>query len=213
MSTDGLRRFDFATLPAPLRYKLLVGLVVPRPIAFITSCDRGGQLNAAPFSFFNIFSEAPPLLVVGIDGSSSTWDGLKDTARNIEARGEFVVNLVDEQLLPAMNECAVDVAPEIDEMALAALTTLQSTHVSVPGIMEAPVHIECRLETSLPVGDAGRRLILGEVLGITTRSGIVDPDTHRVDIDQLNLIGRLHGAGNYVRLTDRLILPRKSARK
>lgn len=199
--------FDFAELPAPLRYKLLVGLVVPRPIALVSSQDAEGQLNAAPFSFFNVFSEAPPLVVLGIDGRDGTH---KDSARNIERQGEFVVNLVDETLLDAMTVCAVDMPPEYDEFEEAGLTSCASRYVLAPGITEAPARLECRLFQWMPVGDAGRTLILGEVMGVSVREGIIDPETHRTDIDRLGLVGRLHGAGNYLRLTDRVIQPRIS---
>src|SRR5947209_19400258 len=98
--------FDFATLPQPLRYKLLVGLVVPRPIALVTSIDPGGTVNAAPFSFFNVFSEEPPLVVLGLQ---SRPDGsIKDTPANIRETGSFVANLVNDCLAGQMNVCSTD---------------------------------------------------------------------------------------------------------
>src|SRR5947209_1958729 len=101
--------FDFATLPQPLRYKLLVGLVVPRPIALVTSTGPGGTVNAAPFSFFNVFSEEPPLVGLGLQ---SRPDGsIKDTPANIRETGAFVVNLVDESLAEQMNVCSIDFPP------------------------------------------------------------------------------------------------------
>lgn len=199
--------FDFADLPAPLRYKLLVGLVVPRPIALVSSLDGDGRRNAAPFSFFNVFSEAPPLVVLGLGGREGAH---KDSARNIEEQGDFVVNLVDEALMEAMNICAIDMPPEFDEFEEAGLTPHASRHVAAPGVTEAPARLECRLYQSIPVGDEGRTLILGEVMGISVREGIVDPETHRTDIDRLGLVGRLHGGGNYLRMTDRVNQPRIS---
>lgn len=201
-------RFDFADLSPALRYKLLVALVLPRPIALVSSQDSAGRLNAAPFSFFNVFSEAPALVVLGVDGRDGEEDGLKDTARNIAETGEFVVNLVDTALLEAMNVCAVDMPADFDELHEAGLTPCDSALIGVPGISEAPARLECRLWQEIPLGAGRRRLILGEVLGIGARRGIVDPVTHRVDIDRLDLVGRMHGGGNYLRLTDRLVLPR-----
>lgn len=205
---SGRTSFDFAELTGPLRYKLLVGLVVPRPIAFVSSQDKVGRLNAAPFSFFNVFSESPPLLMIGVEGNSKAADGLKDTARNIASTREFVVNLVDEAMMGAMNIAAVDMPADLDELTEARLTACPSNHIVPPGIAEAPARLECRLWQMIPVGDAGRRLILGEVLGVSVREGVVDPKTYRTDIDRLNTIGRLHGGGNYLRMTNRVVMPR-----
>lgn len=200
--------FDFAEVSEAQRYKLLTGLVIPRPIAFVSTQSKTGALNAAPFSFFNVFSETPPLLMIGIEGKDAAIDGLKDTARNIADTEEFVVNLVDEALMEAMNIAAIDMPVDCDELAEARLTACSSRHIAAPGIEEAPARLECRHWQTIPVGSAGRRLILGEVLGISVREGVVDPQTHRTDIVQLGAIGRLHGGGNYLRLTDRLLMSR-----
>ena len=110
-------RFDLRKLAAPQRYRLLGGLVVPRPIALVTTRDRDGRDNAAPFSFFNVLAEEPPLIVLGI--GVNVRGGTKDTTRNIRDGGEFVVNLVDEPMAEAMNICAVDFPPEVDEIEVA----------------------------------------------------------------------------------------------
>src|SRR6266705_2479560 len=153
--------FDFATLPQAQRYKLLVGLVVPRPIALVTTLAAGGMVNAAPFSFFNVFSEEPPLVVLGLQ---SKPDGsLKDTAAHIRAHEAFVVNLVDEALAERMNTCAIDFPIDVSEIAAAQLTTLPGIAVPVPRLAEAPVALEYRHYLTLEVSRA-RRLCLGEVV-------------------------------------------------
>lgn len=135
-SRGRLMRWRIAELAPELRYKLLVSLVVPRPIAFITTRDATGLVNAAPFSFFNVFSDDPPLVIIGIgrraDGSP------KDTARNIEATGEFVVNLVDEATAEAMNVTAIDFPPDESEIGPASLTLADSVEVAPPRVAEAP---------------------------------------------------------------------------
>lgn len=200
--------FDFSALSAKQRYKLLVSTIVPRPIALVTTIGADGQANAAPFSFFNVFSDAPPLVILGISGREPAQDGDKDTVRNIKATGEFVVNLVDTALLAGMNICGADFAPEVDELEIARLSTRPSRHVAPPCIAEAPVSFECREWQRIPIGDAHRTLVIGEVLGMTARDGIISPETLRVDIDALDLVGRLHGGGWYLRLTDRIQMER-----
>ena len=203
--------FDFAQIPAHERYKLLVSTVVPRPIALVTTVNAEGWPNAAPLSFFNVVSEDPPLVVLGIGGREPARDGDKDTMRNLRSGGEFVINLVDEPLLAQMNICAIDFPPEVDELAAAGLTPMPSLHVAPPGIAEAPVRLECREWQSIPVGPQYRTLLIGEVLGMSVREGIVSPETLRVDIDALALVGRMHGGGFYVRLTDRIRMDRVTA--
>ena len=200
--------FPMSDLSPRERYKLLVGLVIPRPIALVTTQDPEGHANAAPFSFFNIFSDEPPLLVLGIEGSVREEGGYKDTGRNIRATGEFVVNLVDEALLGPMNICAIDFPPEIDELAEADLETVPSQIVSPPRITRSPVQLECRTYQSIDVGQRQRTLLIGEILAVHVRQGIVEPENLRVDIDALGVVGRLHGGGAYLRLTDRLRLDR-----
>ena len=125
-------RFDFAELAATDRYKLLGGLIVPRPIALVTSHSPDGRVNAAPFSFFNVFAEEPPLVVLGL--GISPLGGAKDTTLNIRDTGEFVVNLVDEPIAEAMNLCAIDFPPEISEVEVAGLDLAPSEKVAPPRI-------------------------------------------------------------------------------
>ena len=201
-------RFAFAELSPPERYKLLGGLVVPRPIALVTTRDRDGRANAAPFSFFNVVAEEPPLIVLGL--GVHPRGGAKDTTNNIRDGGEFVVNLVDEPLAAAMNLCAIDLPPEVSEIDLAGLELLPSEAVAPGRIAAAPVSMECRRYVTLQPG-AERYIVLGEVLVLHVKDGIVDPVRLRIDRDAYAPIGRLFGGG-YVRTHDRFEMPRISYR-
>jgi flavin reductase (DIM6/NTAB) family NADH-FMN oxidoreductase RutF len=199
-------RFDFTELAPRERYKLLGGLVVPRPIALVTTRDRDGRDNAAPFSFFNVLAEEPPLIVLGLGVNAS--GGAKDTTNNIRDSGDFVVNLVDKQIAEAMNLCAIDVPPGVSEVDLAGFTLLPSEVVAPGRIAEAPVSMECTRYVTLQPGPE-RYLVLGEVRVLHVQDGLVDPATLRVDSDAYTPIGRLFGGG-YVRTRDRFELPRIS---
>jgi flavin reductase (DIM6/NTAB) family NADH-FMN oxidoreductase RutF len=198
--------FDFAALPQPLRYKLLVGLVVPRPIALVTSVGPGGIVNAAPYSFFNVFSEEPPLIVLGLQ---SRPDGtIKDTPANIREVGAFVVNLVNEELAEQMNICAIDFPSGESEIDAAGLELLAGTAVSVPRIATAPVALECRHYMTLEVSRE-RRLCIGQVICLHAREGIVEPDNLRVNIDAYRPVARLYG-NYYARLGEVFQLVRQT---
>jgi len=172
------------------RYKLLCGVVVPRPIALVTTVDANGVVNAAPFSFFNVFCEDPPLVVLGLQRHP---DGrLKDTTRNIRRGGEFVVHMVDEALASAMNDCAVDFPSGESEVDALGLATAASAEVAVPRLTLAPFALECRREVSLAFG-AGRELLVGEVLRLHAREGLLDPARMYVDMKAYRPIGRLFG--------------------
>ena len=170
------------------RYKLLCGVVVPRPIALVTTLDANGAVNAAPFSFFNVFSEHPPLVVLGLQHKADRTP--KDTTRNIHRDGEFVVHMVDESLALAMNDCAVDFPAGESEVAATGLATLPSVDVRVPRLAAAPFALECKRNVSLAFGP-GRELLVGEVLRIHARDGLVDEATMYVDLAAYRPIGRL----------------------
>ena len=178
--------------------------MVPRPIALVTTRDRDGRDNAAPFSFFNVLAEEPPLIVLGI--GVNVRGGTKDTTRNIRDGGEFVVNLVDEPMAEAMNICAVDFPPEVDEIEVAGFDLTPSELVGPARIAEAPVAMECRRHVMLQPGP-GRHIILGEVLVMHVAEGVIDPATFRVDRDAYAPIGRLFGSG-YCRTGDRFEIRR-----
>ncbi len=179
---------DFATLAPQDRYKLLCSLVVPRPIALVTTVGPGGVVNAAPFSFFNVFAEDPALVVLGLqarpDGS------LKDTAAHIRDTGAFVVNLVDEALAERMNICAVDFPADTSELDAAGLTKLPGHSIPVPYIAEAVASLECRHYQTLEVKN-GRRLCVGEVVYLHARAGIIDPARLYVNLDAYKPVARL----------------------
>lgn len=200
---------DLATLAPRDRYKLLSGLVVPRPIALVTSIDPDGRPNAAPYSFFNLFGHDPALVVLGIERHEPRRQ--KDTGRNIDLTGEFVVNLVDEDLAEAMNVCAVDFPPEISELEMAGLELLPCRRIAAGRIASAPVSLECRTFTLMRIGRT-RELVIGEILHLHVRDGIVDPATLRVELGRYRPIGRLFG-DLYCRVRDVFALPRRSFRE
>jgi flavin reductase (DIM6/NTAB) family NADH-FMN oxidoreductase RutF len=182
--------FSLRDLSAHDRYKLLCGVVIPRPIALVTTLDANGAVNAAPFSFFNVFSEDPPLVALGLQ--HKTDRSPKDTTRNVHREGEFVVNMVDEALASAMNDCAVDFPSGESEVAALGLATSASVDVRVPRLAAAPFSLECKRSVSLTFGP-GRELLVGEVLRIHAREGLVDTENMYVDLAAYRPIGRLFG--------------------
>jgi len=197
--------FDFTRLSPRDRYKLLIGTVVPRPIAWVTTLGPEGRPNAAPYSFFNCLSADPPIVALGIefrpDGSP------KDTGRNIRASGCFTVNIVSDALVKAMNVCAVPFPPEVDELEQAGLALLPGAAVASPRIAAAPAALECRLHSFLEIG-ASREIVLGEVVHAHLRADAVDARLH-VDPAVLDAVGRMGGHG-YARTRDRFDLPTMS---
>ena len=200
--------FDLGNLDPRDRYKLLVSVVVPRPIALVTTADVAGGVNAAPFSFFNAMGSDPPLVVLGV-GDRPGGGGPKDTARNIAAAREFVVNLVDESMARAMNVCAADFPAGTDELACAGLTAAPSKRVRPPRVGEARVSLECLEAKTVEVGR--NRVILGEVVWVHVADGFVDAERMHVHAEKLRLIARMHGGGWYARTSDLFQIPRVSA--
>jgi flavin reductase (DIM6/NTAB) family NADH-FMN oxidoreductase RutF len=203
-----MKTYDFAETPAQTRYKLLIATVVPRPIALVTTLDAAHRVNAAPYSFFNVLSHDPAIVALGIERRA---DGRpKDTVANIDATGEFVINLVDESMAQGMVVCGADVEPEVDELALAGFDPAPSSHVRPPRIAQAPVALECRLARDLRLGvDNKRAILLGEVLALRIREDLVDAQD-RVDMLRTRIVGRLAGS-DYVRLSDIFSIPRVTA--
>lgn len=188
--------FDFAELEREKRAKLLLSTVVPRPIAWVTSLDAAGRVNAAPFSFFNVLSSEPPVIGLGIARRAGAE---KDTAANIRLGGAFVVNLVSAALAPAMNVTAVDFAAGVEELRQAGLSTAPSRRIAPPRIAEAPVSLECDVMslTELPGGSV---IVLGEVRVLhIAAEHMLDVERCHVDTPALDLIGRMHGGGWYAR--------------
>jgi flavin reductase (DIM6/NTAB) family NADH-FMN oxidoreductase RutF len=198
--------FDFETLAAQDRYKLLTASVLPRPIAWVVTQDLQGRNNAAPFSFFNVFAQDPPLLVIGIGGRKP--GDAKDTGNNIRETGQFVVNLVSYETADAMNVTAIDFPPGVDEIAEAGLTTLPSVKIKPPRIAESPVAFECERLMTVELS-SDRSLVMGKVLAMHVRDDCVSNAARcHLDTLKLDLIGRMHGGGGYVRSTDFLDIPR-----
>ena len=196
--------FDFSRMAPRDAYRLMTNVVCPRPIALVTTISRTGIVNAAPFAFFNAISYDPCMVVLGIEPDAD--GGHKDTGQNIRDTNEFVVHIVDEPLAERMNVCSVDFQPEVDELAEAGLTAVPSLQVKPPRIAEAPVALECRRHVTLELGRL-RQIVVGEVVHVGVREGIVDPATLLADPGTLNAVGRAGGAW-YVRMHDRFEMPR-----
>ncbi|ORE95483.1 hypothetical protein ATO13_01455 [Stappia sp. 22II-S9-Z10] len=188
---DGGLDLAFKDLSQKDAYKILCSVVVPRPIALVTTLAENGEVNAAPFSFFNCFSEAPPLVVLGLQVREGK---MKDTTLNVRRTGEFVVNLVSEDIAEAMNRCAVDFPPDVSELAYAGLTASPSRDVAPPALAEAPVALECRQFMMMNVSPE-RDLLVGEVLRVRARPGLIDPATLYMDLDAYKPVARLFGSG------------------
>ena len=175
--------FDLDTVPHDQAYKLVVSSVVPRPVAWVVSQDRQGVLNAAPYSFFNAFSSNP--VVVAIGCGQTPDHRAKDTLANIEATGEFVVNLVSADLAEAMNITAVDFDAGVNEITEAGLTTLPSTKIKVPRIAESPVALECERLAAIDLGNE-RTLVIGRVLAMHIRDeAVLDPHVGQISLPDL----------------------------
>jgi flavin reductase (DIM6/NTAB) family NADH-FMN oxidoreductase RutF len=180
-------------------YNLLIGLVAPRPIALVTSHNPDGQLNAAPFSAYNYLCTDPPVVGIGVTNRPGTYTP-KDTAHNIRRTGEFVVNVVTEDLLQQMNICATDFPAEIDELAMAGLETTPSTVVKVPRIRSAHAALECVEHATIEIGHS--RIILGRVVAMYVEDQFVDPAGPYIKAEELHAVGRMNGLGSYVRTRD-----------
>ena len=199
-------QFDLQGADAPHAYRLLASVIVPRPIALVTTLSPKGQVNAAPFSFFNMMGSSPPVVALGIGDRGP--GAPKDSRANIERTGEFVINLVHESLADAMNVCGIDFPADVGELEAAKLTPASSAKVQVPRVEESLVQMECRLASIVEVGD--NQIVLGEVVFLHVRDEYIDADSLRVRTEALGLIGRMHGGGWYARTTDLFDLPRKT---
>jgi flavin reductase (DIM6/NTAB) family NADH-FMN oxidoreductase RutF len=205
-----MRVLDPAQIAANDIYKLMIGMIVPRPIAFVSSVDAAGVRNLAPFSYFTACSSNPPV-VCFCTTIRSGQQPYKDTLRNIEATGEFVVNIVSEEFAAQMNMCSADVPPEVDEFALSGLTPLASDFVKPPRVAESKVQMECRLHQIVRVSEkpGGGVLVLGEVLRFHVLESLFDDQKsgYKIDPDKLLAIGRM-GGPTYTRTRDRFNMER-----
>lgn len=193
--------FDFDVLTAHQRYKLMASLIVPRPIALVTSLGEDGTVNAAPFSLFNMLGEDPPIVMISINKRDD--DSLKDTARNILRTDEFVVHLTDEPIAEQMHRCGDRLPPDESEVDAVGFTTVPSSAVAPPRIVEAPVAFECRLWERLET--ESRHILIGKVLRLHARDGLVDTERWRVRLQSYFPVGRF-GASFYTRTRDRFAI-------
>ena len=170
--------------------RVLTGVVVPRPIAFVSSVSIDGVVNLAPFSFFNAMAYEPATIVMGISRSAG-WKE-KDTLANIEATSEFVVNVVVDDIAEAMNSTAAEFPADVDEFEVSGLTAAPSKIVSAPRVAESPVNMECRLSQVVEIGDGtNHAIVIGEIVLMHIRDDIVSG--HRIDHQRLKPVGRLAG--------------------
>ena len=195
--------FDFRTLSARERYKLMIGTVVPRPIALVTTVDLEGRINAAPFSFFNCLSADPPILALGVENHPDMR--FKDTGLNIRLTEVFTVNIVSRAIAEAMHVCGVPFGPERDELQAAGLTAMPGALVASPWIKEAPASFECRRHVTLELGRS-RQIILGEIVFAHYHSDVIDVERMHIDPARLDAIARL-GGDTCATIRDRFEMP------
>ncbi len=187
-------------------YKLMVGAIVPRPIAFVSTLSADGVPNLAPFSFFTGISANPPVICFSPMVRAS--DGQrKDTLHNIEATGEFVVNVVSEEFANQMNACSAEFPPDVNEFEISGLAPVPSEVVRPPRVLESHIQMECRLLQVVHVSakPLGGSVVLGEVLRFHVDEALCE--NFRIDPDRLRAIGRM-GGPTYTRTTDRFDMPR-----
>jgi flavin reductase (DIM6/NTAB) family NADH-FMN oxidoreductase RutF len=203
--------FSPQDLPWNSMYKLLIGSIVPRPIGWISTVDAQGRANLAPFSFFNAVC-ANPAHVLFCPNVRGTDSGMKDTLLNVRETGEFVVNIVTEELAEAMNITSTEFPPEVDEFAAAGLQRQASVTVRPPRVAESPIHFECRVAHLIDIGPqpGGGSVVIGQVLHVHLDEQIL-LEGDKIDLGRLHPIGRLAGA-SYCRVSDLFELPRPASR-
>lgn len=193
-----------ADLPHREVYKLMIGSIVPRPIAWVSTVNQAGQPNLAPFSFFNAVCAKPPTLLFcpGVYHLGEGEFRAKDTYNNVRETGEFVVNLVNEALAEAMNITATELPPHVNEFERAGLTAAPGRRVRVPHVAESPIHFECRLNQIVPIneGEGGGYVVIGTVVHMYFDDAVYREGNY-IDIPAYKPIGRLAGAG-YTRVND-----------
>ena len=185
--------FDMEKLGQSQRYKLLTALVIPRPIAWVSTLNVQGSVNLAPYSFFNVMGNQPPIVAFGPgfrpDGSN------KDTPANITRTGEFVINMVDRDLAAAMHQSAAPLAPGISEAELLGLEMTPGHSIDTPGVLEAKVRLECVHQQTLKILD--NQVVFGIVRHLYVADGVVDPETLRLEPQAFIAVGRLQSPGRY----------------
>lgn len=194
--------FDMEKLGQSQRYKLLTALVIPRPIAWVSSLNVDGRVNLAPYSFFNVMGNQPPLVAFGPgfrpDGSA------KDTPTNIARSGEFVINMVDRDLAGVMHQSAAPLAAGESEADLLGLKMTPSHSMNTPGVRDAKVRLECAHHQTLTI--INNQVVFGIVRHMYVAEGVLDPDTLRVEPQAFLAVGRLQGPGWYSTSADQFDL-------
>jgi flavin reductase (DIM6/NTAB) family NADH-FMN oxidoreductase RutF len=205
-----MTEFDLSKLPPANRYNLLISLVVPRPIALVTSIDKQGVVNAAPFSFFNLMGNDPPIVALGVGKDESRRNGLKDTGYNIQQTGEFVINIVNEKIVNEVNTTSIDFPPDVDEAEIAGLTKIPSVKIRPPRIAESAANLECRHINTIEIRNT--RIILGEIIYIHLKNEFIEfkENNFRILTELIKPIGRAHGRDFYTRTIDLFKVPRMS---
>lgn len=198
---------QFGELSAYQRYKLMASLIVPRPIALVTTLGPTGIVNAAPFSMFNMVGEDPPLVMISVNRQNGQGR-LKDTAANILRSGEFVVHLPDESIAAQMHACGETLEPDVSEVEYTGLTLQPSRAVGVPTIVEAPVAFECVLHEQLV--NESRYVFFGKVEALHARDGLIDTERWRVRLQDYFPVARF-GASFYLRSRDRFAMDESNA--
>ena len=200
--------FDIEKMSATESYRLLASLVVPRPIAFVTTVNRENTVNAAPYSFFNLMGSEPPILAINIARDDEREFGLKDTGRNILQNGEFVVNIVSEDILRQMNIAAADFPANVSEIPDSGLHLADSLKIKPPRIAEAAANFECR---HIVTNEIGRnRVTIGEIVHLHLHENFYDAETRHVLTEKIGIIGRMHGGAGYTKTNEIIELPRVS---
>jgi flavin reductase (DIM6/NTAB) family NADH-FMN oxidoreductase RutF len=199
---NGLMEIDFEEISRLERYRFLTHVVVPRPIAWVSTLSESGVLNAAPFSFFNVFGSDPAFVALGIGDRK---DGRpKDTVANIEMTEEFVINIVTEKLAKRMVQTSYEYGPEENELDAVSLTTSPSVKVKPPRIEASPAHLECRKLSIQKVG--GNHLVLGTVVHGAVDDEFYDERAGLVETRKMLPIGRMHGSDGYTRTSDQFYI-------
>ena len=187
-------RIDPAYLDPETAYRLITGVVVPRPIAWVTSLSSGGTLNLAPFSAFTFVAPKPPMLAISVGRKGKIY---KDTAQNILNNEEYVVHIADSSLMNAVHESSTEHPPDVSEVEELRLSTLPGERIKVPRLVAAPIAMECRFRQCLEFGETRSRLIVGEVLVFHIRDGLVN--NGKIETEALDPIARIAGP-RYARL-------------
>lgn len=202
-----MRSIDPASQSVQDNYKLLIGSIVPRPIAFVTTLSSEGVLNAAPFSFFNIVTANPPMVAVSVQRKPGGVQ--KDTARNAVYAGQFVVHISDESYIEAINVTAANLPPEESEVELSGLTAIASERVKVPGIAEARIRMECVLEQALPLGGSDETPACDLLIGRVVHFHVADKlyENGRINAEALQPVSRLAG-NDYAKLGQQFTIER-----